>query len=474
MFVATPTAIGQNEANAPANLLPAGTGGLFLLVSGLFLLWGIPNNLNDVLIRQFMKSFALTRFEAGLVQSAFYLGYFAFALPAGLLMRRKGYKVCFLTGLLLFGGGCFLFWPAAVFGHYSYFLAALFVVASGLAFLETAANPFVAQLGPTATSERRLNLAQAFNPVGAILGVLAGTRFIFSGVELSPAQAAAMRAAGTYAAYLHTEQLRVVIPYLAIGAAALLWAVMILLTRFPAFLHAREQAARQLAQHHEAGGDWRALFRSRTFVLALLAQFCYIGAQVGTWSYFIQYAQEYAHTTERVAGLLLTCTLGAFGVGRLSSAWLMQRILPSRLMMIYAATNVVLLVVAILSPSWTGLMAVLATSFFMSLMFPTIFALGLKDLGPKHQHRRLPARDDHHRRRGPDPAHGPPGGVATQHRPGLPHPTRRVRCCHPLQHRHDPRHPRAHRPVNLCDLMCSCTLPCSSVPIAVHGSFWLS
>jgi len=382
MFVATPTSAAAHESNTSRTLLPPGTGGLFLLISGLFLLWGIPNNLNDVLIRQFMKSFALTRFQAGLVQSAFYLGYFVFALPAGLLMRRKGYKTGFLTGLVLFGGGCVLFWPAAVFGRYSFFLAALFVVASGLAFLETAANPFVAQLGPTASSERRLNLAQAFNPVGAILGVLAGTRFIFSGVELSPAEVAARQAAGTYAAYLHTEQLRVVVPYLVIGAAALVWAVLILFTRFPAFIHAREQAARELAQHHEGGGDWRALFRSPTFVLALVAQFFYIGAQVGTWSYFIQYAQEYAHTTEKVAGLLLTCTLGAFGVGRLSSAWLMQRILPSRLMMVYAATNIVLLLVAILSPSWTGLMAVLATSFFMSLMFPTIFALGLKDLGP--------------------------------------------------------------------------------------------
>ena len=380
MFVSTPTPAANHEPNTA--LLPPGTGGLFLLISGLFLLWGIPNNLNDVLIRQFMKSFALTRFEAGLVQSAFYLGYFAFALPAGLLMRRRGYKAGFLTGLLLFGGGCFLFWPAAVFGRYSFFLAALFVVASGLAFLETAANPFIAQLGPTATSERRLNLAQAFNPVGAILGVLAGTRFIFSGVELTPTQVATMRAANTYAAYLHTEQLRVVIPYLVIGAAALTWAVLILLTRFPAFIHAREHAARQLAQHHGGGGDWRALFRSTPFVLALFAEFFYVGTQVGTWSYFIQYAQEYAHTTEKVAGLLLTCTLGAFGIGRLSSAWLMQRILPSRLMLLYAATNVVLVLFAVLAPGWSGLMAILLTSFFMSLMFPTIFALGLKDLGP--------------------------------------------------------------------------------------------
>src|SRR5579863_327180 len=153
----------------------------FFLVTGLFFLWAIPNNLNDVLIRQFMKSLEISRFQAGLVQSAFYLGYFLLALPAGLLMKRRGYKSGFLTGLFLFASGCFLFLPAANSGKYAFFLAALFVMASGLAFLETASNPFVAQLGPTESSEQRLNLAQAFNPLGCITGILVGTAFIFSG-----------------------------------------------------------------------------------------------------------------------------------------------------------------------------------------------------------------------------------------------------------------------------------------------------
>ena len=210
--------------------------------SGLFFLWGIPNNLNDVLIRQFMKSLELSRFQAGLVQSAFYLGYFLLALPAGLLMKRRGYKPGFLAGLFLFATGCFLFLPAANSGRYGFFLAALFVMASGLAFLETASNPFVAQLGPTASSEHRLNLAQAFNPLGCITGILVGTAFIFSGVELSHAQVAAMQAAGTYTAYLHKETMRVVAPYFALGGLALLWALMIGVTRFPAFLEARSHA----------------------------------------------------------------------------------------------------------------------------------------------------------------------------------------------------------------------------------------
>ncbi len=182
-------------------LVPAGQLLPFVLVTVLFYLWGIPNNLNDVLIRQFMKSFAITRFQAGLVQSAFYLGYFVLALPAALLMRKLGYKAGFVIGLLLFGVGTFLFWPAAVIGKYGFFLFSLFVIASGLSFLETASNPFIAQLGPAQSSEKRLNVSQAFNPLGSISGVLIGTIFIFSGVELNSQQIDSLKAQHLYDAY---------------------------------------------------------------------------------------------------------------------------------------------------------------------------------------------------------------------------------------------------------------------------------
>jgi FHS family L-fucose permease-like MFS transporter len=358
----------------PGVLLPPGVLRPFALVTGLFFLWGIPNSMNDVLIRQFMKSFAITRFEAGLVQSAFYMGYFVLALPAGLLMKRKGYKAGLLTGLLLFATGCFLFLPASGSGHYAFFLVALFIVASGLAFLETASNPFVAQLGPTATSERRLNLAQSFNPVGYFLGVLVGTIFIFSGIELSPAQIAAKQAAGTYVAYMHTETLRVVAPYLVLGALALVWAVMIGTTKFPAFLREREHAA-------EVSGDWRDLLHQPHFLFAVGAQFCYCGSQTCAWSYFIQYAKEYGGTTEKTAGVLLACTIAAFGVGRFAATALMRRFAASRIMTVYAFINAGLLVVAMFAPGRIGIGAIMGTGLFFSLMFPTIFALGIKDLG---------------------------------------------------------------------------------------------
>src|SRR3954464_10994029 len=195
-----PSAKEGNPNSAP--LFPAGHLIPFILVTALFFLWGIPNNLNDVLIRQFMKSFALSRFQAGLVQSAFYMGYFVLAIPAAILMRRVGYKAGFVIGLLLFGLGTLLFWPAAIMGRYGFFLFALFVIASGLSFLETASNPFIAQLGDPDTSVPRLNFSQAFNPIGAISGALIGTVFIFSGIELSPSEIAAQKSQGIYEAYL--------------------------------------------------------------------------------------------------------------------------------------------------------------------------------------------------------------------------------------------------------------------------------
>ena len=359
----------QNRLFPVGHLLP------FVLVTALFFLWGIPNNLNDVLIRQFMKSFTISRTQAGLVQSAFYFGYFVLAMPAAIMMRKKGYKAGFVTGLCLYALGTFLFWPAAIIGRYEFFLLALFVIASGLSFLETASNPFIAQLGDPESSERRLNFSQAFNPLGSITGVLIGTVFIFSGVELTPQEVAAQKAQGIYDAYLRTETLRVVKPFLVIGVIALIWAFLILRTKFPSIQ----------SEHENSGGDhghFRELLRYPHFLLAVLAQFLYVGAQVGTWSYFIQYVQEYTHQPEKVAGYFLTGTLAAFGVGRFVSAYLMRFIPPNKLMGGYSVVNFALVGLAVLKPGWIGLWCLFLTSFFMSLMFPTIFALGLKGLGP--------------------------------------------------------------------------------------------
>lgn len=347
----------------------------FVLVTALFFLWALPNNLNDILIPQFMKSFELNRLQGGLVQSAFYMGYFLLAMPAAFIMDKYNYKTGLIIGLLLFASGCFLFWPAASAGSYGFFLFALFVIASGLAFLETGSNSFIAVLGDQASSERRLNFSQSFNPLGSMTGVLIGTYFIFSGTELSNIQIDAMKADGTYQAYLHGEIMRVGPPYLIIGGIILLWAFLIWRTRFPVEKSSSEKGEKQK-------GSLSALLHYPHFLKGVVAQFFYVGAQVGTWSFMIQYIKDYMSRSEKEAGTLLFYSVMAFGLGRFVSTALMKRFEPKKLMGFYSLINVALCAIAVVAPGVLGGWALIVTSFFMSLMFPTIFALGIKGLGP--------------------------------------------------------------------------------------------
>jgi len=245
-----------------------------------------------------------------------------------------------------------------------------------LSFLETGANPFISVLGDPRTSEQRLNFAQAFNPLGCIAGVVVGTIFIFSGVELNPAQVAALKTAGTYQAYLQHETLRVITPYVVLGCIVFLFAAVLMGTEFPKI--AEESGSTGDAPK----GNFRELLKHPHFVQGVLAQFFYIGAQVGTWSYFITYVQDYTHVPEKTAGYFLTGTLVVFTIGRFLATYLMKFIAPSKLMGFYSVMNIALVAIGVLLPGWIGLWAVFLTSFFMSLMFPTIFALGLKGLGP--------------------------------------------------------------------------------------------
>jgi len=347
----------------------------FILVTSLFFLWALPNNLNDILIPQFMKSFELSRFEAGLVQSAFYLGYFVFALPAALIMDRFGYKAGLLSGLLIFATGCFLFWPAALAGKFGFFLGALFIIAAGLAFLETGSNSFISILGDPEKSEQRLNLAQSFNPLGSMTGVLVGTVFIFSGTELSTTGIEEMKALGTYKQYLHDEIMRVGPPYLIIGTIILICAFLIWRAKFPD----GDKRAAGSTQNH---GNFSELIKYPHFIKGVIAQFFYVGAQVGTWSFLIQYTKDYMNKSEKEAGLYLTISLLAFGVGRFASTAMMKKFDPKKLMGIYSFINIGMVAIAVITPGFIGGWALILSSFFMSLMFPTIFALGIKGLGP--------------------------------------------------------------------------------------------
>jgi MFS transporter, FHS family, L-fucose permease len=367
----------QHSTNDPTpNLFPRGHLLPFILVTALFFIWGMSNNLTDILVQQFKKSFELSPVQAQLVQTSVFFGYFCMALPAAICMRRWGYKFGILAGLCLFGTGTLMFWPAAVIGRYWLMLAALFVVGCGSATLETAANPFIAESGPAATSEQRLNFSQAFNPPGTITGVLIGTFFIFSGVELSSAKVALMKSQGTYAGYLHGEIMRVVPTYVSLGCVVLLLAAIIGFTKFP-------NVPRELSTKKPGSLIRQIISLLRVLQLrsAILAQFCYCGAQVSTWSAFIPYVRQYTHSSERSAGLLLTGNLIALAIGRLVSTGLMRWINPARMMSAYASINILLLAIAILHPGDLGAGAILFTSFFMSIMFPTIFAMGIKGLG---------------------------------------------------------------------------------------------
>jgi FHS family L-fucose permease-like MFS transporter len=346
----------------------------FIFVTVLFFLWGMSNNLTDILVQQFKKSFELSQFSAQLVQTANFFGYFCMAIPAALLMRKWGYKAGMVTGLVIFGLGMVIFWPAAVSHQYSLFLIALFTVGSGASVLETAANPFIAQFGDPHTSEQRLNFSQAFNPPGTITGVLIGTYFIFSGVEPKAPQIAAMKLAGTYQAYLHGEIMRVVPTYLTFGVVVLLCALILSRTKFPVMQSEHEGEG-------EDHGSFGELLRIPAIWIAVAANFCNVGAQISSWSSLIPYMKQYTPASERTAAFYLLATLIALALGRFVSTPLMRFVRPSRMLALYGVVNALLMLVAVNRPGLIGAWGVVASGFFLSIMYPTIFALGLKGLG---------------------------------------------------------------------------------------------
>ncbi|MBB5057130.1 FHS family L-fucose permease-like MFS transporter [Granulicella aggregans] len=352
---------------------------LFVLVTVLFFLWGMSNNLTDILVQQFRKSFELSPFSAQLVSTANFTGYFVMAIPAALIMRHWGYKTGMVMGLVLFGSGMVLFWPAAVSGQYIPFLIALFAVGCGASVLETAANPFMAQFGPPQTSERRLNFAQSFNPPGTILGVIIGGQFIFSGVELTSAQVAKMKAAGTYASYLHSEIMRVVPTYLALGSAVLLFALLLSRMKFPVVSSDPNAGP---GSGGEDTGSFAELIHYPQLWFAVVANVFNIGAQICMWSNLIPYMKQYTPVTERSAAHYLTATLIVMSIGRFATTPLMKYVAANRILGLYALINVALMGLAVTRPGMLGAYAIVAASFFLSIMFPTIFALGLKGLGP--------------------------------------------------------------------------------------------
>lgn len=355
----------------------------FILVTSLFLLWGFAHGLLDVLDKHFQNTLHISKAESGFVQFSLYIGYLVMAGPAGLYMKKYGYKSGIILGLGLFAGGAFLFYPAAHLGAFIPFLGALFIIACGLSCLETAANPYTTVLGPAEGAARRINFAQSFNGLGWILGPLLGGLSIFGAAQKTGA-----------------EQFdSLTRPYIWIGCIVLLVAFVFLLSKLP-------DVPAENSEHIGEKAPISELRKHRGFVMAVIAQFLYVAAQTGVNSFFINYVTETLHgvqqavsnmlvhlsyigsvltpkNPEQAASVILAFGgMGSFWIGRLLGSWLLKFVEASRLLMIYAGINTLLMVIVILKLGWPSVTALFSCYFFMSVMFPTIFALGLKGLGP--------------------------------------------------------------------------------------------
>ncbi|HUS03230.1 MAG TPA: L-fucose:H+ symporter permease [Chitinophagaceae bacterium] len=330
-----------------------------ILVTSLFFLWGLAYGLLDVLNKHFQETLNITKQRSTLLQAAYFGAYFLIALPAGVFMQRVGYKKGIITGLLLYAAGALLFYPSAQNASFPFFLLALFVLASGLTFLETAANPYITVLGKPETSEFRLNLSQSFNGVGSFVGPIIGGALFFGNRSST-----------------QTEELgSVKLVYIGIAALVLIVAFLFVRTPMP-------EVKEEELVIDEKGHAGKTLFQHSHFVWAIVAQFFYVAAQVGIAALFINYCTEknVGIDNER-ASYLLSGSLILFTIGRFAGTALMKFIVPNKLLAVYALINIALCTVVVTVPGIISVYSLMAIFFFESIMFPTIFALGVKNLG---------------------------------------------------------------------------------------------
>jgi len=329
-----------------------------ILVTSLFFLWGLAYGLLDVLNKHFQETLNVDKARSTLLQMAYFGAYFVIALPAGIFMNRFGYKKGIIFGLLLYTVGALLFFPSAQLASFDFFLLSLFILASGLTFLETAANPYVTVLGPPQTSEFRLNLSQSFNGVGSFIGPIIAAKLFFD--ESNPA------------AQSDLESVKWV--YVVIAAVVFFVAMLFVRTPLPEIREAEVMSNVAL--------DKKPLFGHKNFVGAVIAQFFYVAAQVGIAALFINYCTEVDKTnTNADASVLLSLSLLLFTIGRFAGTAIMKKVAPNQLLMFYGVINVVLCAVVIAAKGSISIYSLMAVFFFESIMFPTIFALGVKDLG---------------------------------------------------------------------------------------------
>jgi len=333
----------------------------FILVSSLFLMWGIAHGLLDVLNKHYQEAFTMTKAQSGFVQFSTYIAYGLMSVPAGMFMRRFGYKKGIIFGLLIYAVGSFSFLPAAYLHSANPFFIALFVVACGLCFLETAANPYSTVLGPKERGAQRLNLSQSLNGLGWILGPLIGGALIFGAEE--------------------GDTLALTKPYILLGICTLVITVLFFFVKLPDIQESDEEVVQEIA---EPGHDNAIpLFQHRHFVLAIAALVAYMMAQSGIFGFFINYVMEQDHNITKIEATQLLSFGGMllFMIGRLSGSFIMAKFKPQHILSLYALMCTISMVLVILSLGKISLYALYINFFFMSIMFPTIYALGLVKMG---------------------------------------------------------------------------------------------
>lgn len=358
----------------------------FILVTSLFFLWGIANSMNGTLIKHFQTALNLNRAQAGIVDSAFYVGYFVMALPAAFTLNRIGYKKGILIGLFLYATGAFLFYPAAEVRVFTFFLVALFIIACGLAFLETAANPYVTILGDAKSADSRINFSQSFNGLGSILGPVIGSLFIFSSQEHSNESLNAMPLAQAEAIRIE-EASSVQTPYLIIGGIVLFVAILFAITKMP-----------DVSSDSEKQASFKGITKHRHLIFGVIAQFFYVGAQASIWGYFVDLKLHFAKdesfglvrwiyqfsetaTPTQIASFHASFAFVLFMAGRFFGTWLLTKVASHKLLTIYAAISTLLIAYGLVGSGISVVITLSLTYFFMSIMFPTIFALSIKNLG---------------------------------------------------------------------------------------------
>ena len=351
------------------------------LITSLFFIWGFALNLNPILIPHLKKACQLTDFQSSLIDSASYIAYFLLPIPAAQFMKKYGYKGGIIFGLLLFSIGALLFYPAAAVRNYAFFLGALFVVFSGMAFLETAANPLITLIGDPKGATQRINFSQSFNGLAATVAPLMGGLFILSGKTLTEAEEKAMSAAQLNE-YLNKEASSVQIPFIVISIVVFLVTIMVWRTTFPVI---KEESSDEVKNEQRPLGTRIAeLLKNKQLMSGVVAEFFYVGGQACVSSFFIRFSEKVADIPEKAASTIyLPAAFAGFMAGRFIGTFLMRYFSPVKLLVTYAIINIVLIISAVNLTGMAAVYTLMAVWFFMSIMFPTIFSLSIRDLGAK-------------------------------------------------------------------------------------------